>query len=354
MQDLLLEQEKRHTAEINKLFEKIATLSAPQKDITSDEDINVTHSEISTNQSPNIFLATAIVDVLDEQGRRIQCRALLDSGAQINLMSANFMRKLNLPKCPTNISVLGIGAHSSQASHSTEATIFSRNSNEHYNLQCIVVPKITGNLPNCPVDNKSLVIPPGIQLADPTWYLQKPIDLLIGGESYWDIILDGTIELGEGKPKLKPTTFGHIIVGKLQQVSAYCNLTVLESLNQTLSRFWEIEGLPEDTQINDEHRDAEEHFMATHSRTPEGRFVVELQFKRDINGQIPRLGDSRHTAVRQLHNLERRFHKNPTLKRLYVDVMHDYLDKGWMERVPESEVKNYAYYMPHHGVLKGV
>ena len=63
------------------------------------------HEGSSTNQDPQvtsatcsdqILLQTAFVDVLDRQGRPIKCRALLDSGSQINLNTNSCRSKLGL------------------------------------------------------------------------------------------------------------------------------------------------------------------------------------------------------------------------------------------------------------------
>lgn len=314
--------------------------------------VNISQPVNAVRQSPRIFLATAVVDVLDRNGRKIQCRALLDSGAQTNLMSANLMQKLKLPKQSANVFIVGVGAHRSSTSEMAVATVKSRVSSSFYNLQCLIVPKITGDIPNWPVNRDSFPIPSGITLADPEWYEQRPVDLLIGGESYWDIVLDGSIDMGDGMPKLKPTTFGHVLVGKQSSSDALCHVSVLENLDQTLKRFWEVEDIPNESPVSDQHREAETHFKNTYSRTPEGRFLVKLPFRKDSEGQTPVLGHSRSTSVRQLFALERRFERNPLLKLHYIDVMRDYLTQGWLEPVPEKELRNYSYYMPHHGVLK--
>ena len=50
----------------------------------------------STTCSDQVLLQTAFVDVLDRQGRPIKCRALLDSGSQLNLITNSCRSKLGL------------------------------------------------------------------------------------------------------------------------------------------------------------------------------------------------------------------------------------------------------------------
>ncbi|XP_055714965.1 uncharacterized protein LOC129809178 [Phlebotomus papatasi] len=315
--------------------------------------INISQANVTAVKSPKVFLATAMVDIVNSQGRKISCRAILDSGSQRNIMSTALQRQLCLPSRHATYSMQGIGGAQSSIHSVTEATLHSKTSPHFYNMEFLVIPKITGDLPNWPASPKLLSIPPGVQLADPEWFVQKPVDILIGGDTYWDIVLDGNIHLGDGLPKLKPTTLGYIIVGCLNPVpQVLCNLSAVETLDQTLSRFWEVEDIPDDPPITDEQRAAELHFSSTYKRSSEGRFVVQLPFRKDSEGHMPTLGSSRSTAVRQLLALERRFEKNPAMKALYIEVMRDYLARGWLEPVPRDQLGNYSYYMPHHGVLK--
>ncbi|XP_055714338.1 uncharacterized protein LOC129808581 [Phlebotomus papatasi] len=127
----------------------------------------------------------------------------------------------------------------------------------------------------------------------------------------------------------------------------YCSLSTTV-LNKTLQRFWELENVPQEETITDDHVATENHFTTTYSRNPEGRFIVKLPFRKNPN----LLGDSRPLAVRQLLALERRFEKNPKLRSLYTEVMNEQIRNQWIEPVPENSRSTSTYYMPHHGVLK--
>uniref|UniRef100_A0A1B0DHR8 Peptidase aspartic putative domain-containing protein n=1 Tax=Phlebotomus papatasi TaxID=29031 RepID=A0A1B0DHR8_PHLPP len=76
-------------------------------------------------------------------------------------------------------------------------------------------------------------IPKNFILADPEWQTTKPIDLLIGGNCYWQIMKDETHILGPGQPLLKNTVLGWVLVGPCQTEVfssniVSCNLTTLE------------------------------------------------------------------------------------------------------------------------------
>jgi len=87
---------------------------------------------------------------------------------------------------------------------------------------------------------------------------------------------------------------------------------VLETLDRDLRRFWEIEEVPEKAP-----RISEEHPVRTststselHSRTPEGRYIVQLPFK---NGSPISISESRSIAVSSFCRLEQRLIRDPII-----------------------------------------
>uniref|UniRef100_A0A1B0DKT8 Uncharacterized protein n=1 Tax=Phlebotomus papatasi TaxID=29031 RepID=A0A1B0DKT8_PHLPP len=312
-----------------------------------------------SGQPPKVFLATAMTYILTANNEKLPCRVILDGGAQINVMTTSLYQKLNLPKQSVGFNVSGVNDRRSAIKYSTEATIISPTSGVTFTLTCCLLPKIASNIPNWKVDEDAIGIPPGVVLADPDWAKQKPVDLLVCGNAYWESWLADTISLGPGLPVLKETVFGYVVVGEhttstSQQTPFYNNLTVSAiedsaKLDESIKRFWELEDLPKDsTPTIDEHVEAEKHFVNTHKRAPDGRFIVRLPFKKDPST----LGYSRQRAMQQFMALERKFDKNPLLQSMYSDVIHDYLKRGWLEPVPVHSLRDPSYYMPHHGVMK--
>lgn len=67
------------------------------------------------------------------------------------------------------------------------------------------------------------------------------------------------------------------------------------------------------------------------------------------------LGESLTSARRSLLSMERRFAKDPGLKKEYHAFMDEYLALGHMSRVTEEELlmlECIRNYLPHHAVLK--
>ncbi|XP_059608215.1 uncharacterized protein LOC132256052 [Phlebotomus argentipes] len=297
---------------------------------------------------PKVFLATAVVDIITVSGQRIPCRVMLDGGAQVCIMTTSLYQKLRLPRSPSDITILGVGSQANQVKHRVSTTIFSRKNGSQFSFESYIMPRISGDIPNWAVDSQAIQIPHGVELADPQWDVQRPVDLLICGNAYWDSLLPGKISLGPGLPHLQETEFGYVLVGEHQQSAYVHHIEAAPALDVALQKFWELEDLPDDPPLTDEHQLAEAHFCETHRRDAEGRFVVKLPFRE--SSEV--LGQSRGQAVRQFLALERQFEKKPKLKTMYEEVMKDYKERGWLELVPPGEFGSSSYYMPHHGVLK--
>lgn len=81
------------------------------------------------------------------------------------------------------------------------------------------------------------------------------------------------------------------------------------------------EDIPPRTYINAEEQRCDDHFLATYSRTTDGRYLVRLPFKSDP--PLP-LGESRRTAVSSFQRLEQRFQRISKLASEYQAFMREY------------------------------
>lgn len=75
----------------------VSTVSNSDERKTNDETqdvIVVANSSVNVmNQNHQIFLATALIDVIDNNGYIHTCRALLDGGSQANIITKEFYKK---------------------------------------------------------------------------------------------------------------------------------------------------------------------------------------------------------------------------------------------------------------------
>ncbi|GIX67568.1 hypothetical protein CDAR_563991 [Caerostris darwini] len=211
------------------------------------------------------------------------------------------------------------------------------------------MPKITCDLPQCPVDASVLTTFKQLQLADVNCHLPGPIDILLGADVFGEIILSGHLNVS-GLTALE-SIFGWVILEKTKGISqtiisnhASCNAVEFE-----LDKFWQLEEISNIKPYTQEETACENHFIQTFSRDATGRFAVKFPFRESSD----ELGSSRDIAIHRLHQIERRFAKNPSLFNEYHKFMEDYLKLVHMELIPENEIDvpaNSSFYLPHHPV----
>lgn len=323
--------------------------------------LKASYEQAGSNSSASgsgVLLATAIVMIQDSDYNLQPCRALLDAGSQVNIMTTSLQQRLKLKSSPANFIVEGIGATPHKAKKHVHAyfQIQSDGENSLLSLDCLVMPAITGEQPIVTFDVSAINIPAHITLADPHWYRKGPIELLIGGQFFWSLVKGESIELGAGLPMLRESSLGWLIVGPHFSVFpqtmpityATCGISTLESIDNSIKKFWEIEEVPQEDPPSLEAVEVETLFQSTTCRTDSGRYMVHLPFKENVDS----LQSNRLSAVRQFYSLEARMNKTPELKAQYNEIIQEYLDLGIVEAVPYDELKFKSYYFPHHCVVK--
>ncbi|XP_071578599.1 uncharacterized protein [Temnothorax nylanderi] len=198
-----------------------------------------------------------------------------------------------------------------------------------------------------------------LTLADRNPMSSDPIDVIIGADLYGMLILDGVRKGNASEPIAQNTAFGWILSGPLAPARSLHpdsvhihHGTILENLDLDLRRFWEIEEVPHKRHLSPEEQQCEEHFAATHSRTPEGRYVVRLPFK---TGPPIDLGKSRFTALASLVRSERRLLREQNKAALYREFLDEYEKLGHMTKVSDTDSQSshsQVYYIPHHAVFR--
>ncbi|KMQ82431.1 hypothetical protein RF55_23019, partial [Lasius niger] len=197
----------------------------------------------------------------------------------------------------------------------------------------------------------------GIELADPDCHSDDPVELLLGADTYAAILRPGLRNGGPLAPLAQQTTLGWILSGiagsrTSQETISSNQCAVDEQLTSLVCQFWEQEEWPKPAEmaLTAEDQKYEDFFATTHSRTPEGRYVVRLPLKSAPTD----LSDTRVAAVRLLQTMERRFRQHPTFQHSYQDFMLEYEPLGHMTKaaVTSRNQEKRTCYLPHHGVIK--
>jgi hypothetical protein len=233
-----------------------------------------------------------------------------------------------------------------------EIEVYAQHNNFRMILTCLIIPKITGAIPNVQINLDNINIPRHLRLADPSFNLPGKIDLLLGAKRFWSILCVGQFTLGASGLVMQKTKLGWIVGGPINAAHdrVSCNLVRRDDIAENLERFWQIEECSNDRAGPPEGEACEEIFMNTFRRDPTGRFVVNMPLKDDPN----KLGDSRTLALRRLMSLERKLRKNRTLKTQYEAFLTEYEKLGHMSEVGSHSESGSVYYLPHHCVLKSM
>ncbi|XP_012145356.2 uncharacterized protein LOC105663061 [Megachile rotundata] len=158
----------------------------------------------------------------------------------------------------------------------------------------------------------------------------------------------GQIDISPSKKNdliLQKTLLGWIIGGNISTTTGK-HRTYIATPNFDLQKFWEIEEGPQVRHLSNEENACEKHFLETTTRDNTGRYIVALPF----NDRKLQLGESRARALNRFLSLEKKFNRDPGLKREYSAVIREYQELGHM-----SEVQPYGregFYLPHHAVVK--
>ena len=312
------------------------------------EKVNIA---LNSNNS-QALLPTAVVEIVGN-GINISCRALLDTGAQANLITEACARKLNLKQEHLNVQVSGIGGNVN-FSNPSRVHFVVRTGHESVNMNALVLPKLTGFLPNQTIfRDESWKRFEHWNMADPEFHKAGPIDIVFGAEVVEQFMLERRVKLDK-RLHLRESKFGWVVIGSINSSETPSNtLQVFHVGGQhlDLEQFWQLENVPQHYNKTSEERLCETHFTQTTRRDENGRFIVKLPFK--VNSS--KLGDSFSNAEKRFLSLEKKLDKDKSLKARYSAFINEFLELGHMEEVPRNEIEispEKSFYLPHHCVLK--
>ena len=196
------------------------TVEKAEDDPNDQYDTSQSLSCMAPHEIPpeHVFLSTAIIQVVDGQGRRHECRALLDQSSQVNILKEEFARRIDLQWEATRAVISGIGATRSKGRvrGRTQIKIASRCSGYQCNLPCLVMPRLTTEIPNFALTSTSLPIPSHLILADPQYHVPCDVDLIIGNGYLWEFMCVEQHRLSAKLPVLLKTQLGWVLAGRIQ------------------------------------------------------------------------------------------------------------------------------------------
>lgn len=317
-----------------------------------------------------VLLQTARVWV-DGRDRKRLARCLLDGGSQRSFVTEGLSRELKLEVVgEEEVTIYPFGGTQNVTKKKRRVVrvwLRSQYSRKEHSVDALEIEDICSDHLALPDNVVQTIGEVGLDLADvavsPALRNSEKIDVLIGADYYWEIV-SGEVRKLHGSLVAVKTDFGWTLQGPIPQPSSVVTSsavavlrTVVTQQNPNLSTelraFWELESLGI-TETNcgrgGENEKVREDFISSLAFI-DGRYEAGLPWK-PLNRQL----ETNETVARQrLLKLTRRLGSNTDRLVQYDEALREYIDKGYAERVPESEVEvssRPVYYMPHRAVYR--
>jgi hypothetical protein len=302
---------------------------------------NYNSNHVSQEDLSEILLATALIKVKALDQSQVTLRALIDAGSQTSLVSERAAQILRLPRERCNGVIFGVGAKENNCKGVINITCSALNNQYTFNTDVYVMRNLINNLPNKSFKKPSWDFLENIDLADPEFYISRPVDILLGADIYSNIIQEGIIKHNKKQPLAQQTRIGWILVGNVQPLQ--CNV-VLNNV-EDIHKFWSVEDISETSNMSQEELDCLHHYQKTTTRNEEGRYIVCMPLKPDFE---EKLGSSKPMAVAQFRQLENKFIRQPHFAEAYKSFMNEYQSLNHMAECTTNETP--SCFLPHHGI----
>lgn len=177
---LISDCKSRNCATCNRRHHTLLHMESKNKANSNNVDTEGAIKSCHVVDSSMVLLSTARADVVDFSGKRCDCRVLLDSGSQPNLMTEAMANRLNLRKRRLQSAIEALNGNKINSAEWVETILKSRTSNFSARLSFLILPSITSEIPSIPVNKDLFNMPSHIQLADPDFHRPAAVDMLLG------------------------------------------------------------------------------------------------------------------------------------------------------------------------------
>lgn len=277
---------------IERIDHEVKIVSKPE-DFVEGEGASFSTHMSNVYREGEVLLSTAKLLVVDNNGKSFQVRALPDCGSQSSFVSKETVMRLGVKCSEVNMSIVGVNSLVSKCSRTVSLTICSKFNKFSERLNFLVLDKIANSLPIYSVNRKVLQIPTNINLADDTFDAPDPIDMLLGADIFYDLLLVGQIRTAVEMPILQKTKLGWIVSGGVPAVAINRNVSNnfsqvtcsfsedLVNLHDQMERLWQIdEPQLKRRFLKREKEECEELFTKTTYVGDDGHYIVELPTKK--------------------------------------------------------------------------
>ncbi|KAH9630178.1 hypothetical protein HF086_000738 [Spodoptera exigua] len=236
---------------------------------------------------------------------------------QTSLITERAAQLLKLPRSRCKGVIFGVGATENNCKGSITITCSAIHNDYTFDTNVFIMRNLVNKLPNKSFKKpESWTFLENISLADPEFYVSRPVDILLGAEIYSNIIQEGIIRQDNSLPVAQQTRLGWILCGNVQ--TFHCNVVINNT--DDIQKFWLIEDIAENSTMSQDDLDAVQYYKETTTRNKDGRYIVKIPFQTNFQ---ERLGESKSMASAQFRSLEKKFSKQPQLAETYTNFIQE-------------------------------
>ena len=167
-------------------------------------------------QSGETLLATAVVTIYDSGGLPHHVKAVLDPCSTTSLITDNLISTLNLETSNRNTQINCVGETVVQSTKIINIIFHSIvRKNISFKVTCIILNQITQRLPPFHLQLETINLPKEFLLADSHFYKPSIIDLLLGADIYYQLLIGDVYRVPGSFLTLVNTHLGHIVGGPI-------------------------------------------------------------------------------------------------------------------------------------------
>ncbi|XP_069131720.1 uncharacterized protein [Argopecten irradians] len=206
----------------------------------------------ATPTASHILLKTAVAEVQSTNGTGCDANIMFDEGSQRSFVTRQMADQLAVKTIGTEVlNLSGFGSTNGEIRNLDKVRLFVIGvNNQRIPIEALVVPNIGVPLQTHSSEVKELKYLRNLQLAHKgPGNTSFEIQILIGADYYWNFIMDHVVR-GNG-PTAVQSKLGYLLSGPSNGNSKSTNIGVYKVLTEhkdeevNLTKFWEIEDIPD-------------------------------------------------------------------------------------------------------------
>ena len=317
-------------------------------------------------ENQHVLLQTALVDVKNSNTSEVfhKARVLFDSGSQRSYITKSLAAKLKLPVKRSETMIVNTFGDDKSQQLNTDVVEFHISAHKFSKgIVARTTETICSPLSNTPVPKKYLPELQCLKLADPDvlYAGQLKIDILLGGDYFWDFIC-GTICKTEFGPTAINSPVGVILSGNCNTYNekniyhtnfiSQRNVSTEISndiLSEQVNKLWEVDNLGISLQETDCSPVLTQFEKGLIFDENERRYQSKLLFKNETRP----INDNKPLALQRLKGLLKKLEQSQDRLKLFQATFDEQEKCGIISKVnPADYDKCECYYIPFRGVYK--